>query len=277
MSKLRDDQALRGEVRVRLDSYLDNPGEHGAECVIEGLCDLFEAHLTQAGPVTRYQCPPNCLQGLPIHSEGCPNRPSTPPQAGNRGTPGFEAWDASLDEAVALVLFRAAGWMTNDRATSALAFLVDTARKGSAPAPPGSAAGAREPFKNAIVCECGAKNIGDASAGMIPVYVTDSLEASKPVAFFRYGDQAVKWAGDNYADRYQVGGRAPAAPPDSAAAPPVVTKPGPLLGGCPRCAHLRAMLPPGATVECSACGTARADTPPVHAPDSAAKGPTDGK
>lgn len=220
MSKLRDDQALRGEVRVRLDSYLDNPGEHGAECVIEGLCDLFEAHLTQAGPVTRYQCPPNCLQGLPIHSEGCPNRPAAPPQAGNRGTPGFEAWDASLDEAVALVLFRAAGWMTNDRATSALAFLVDTARKGSAPAPPGSAAGAREPFKNAIVCECGAKNIGDASAGMIPVYVTDSLEASKPVAFFRYGDQAVKWAGDNYADRYQVGGRAPAAPPDSAAKGP---------------------------------------------------------
>ena len=54
---------------------------------------------------------------------------------------------------------------------------------------------------------------------MVPVFVTDSLTASEPVAFFRYADQAVKWAQNNYAGRYQVGGAAPSPETGTAAVP----------------------------------------------------------
>lgn len=73
--------------------------------------------------------------------------------------------------------------------------------------------------------------------------------------------------------------RAASAPAETPAAP-VITKPGPKLGGCPRCAHLRAELPPGCTVECPACGTSSADSPPVAALPGAEptkEGPSDGK
>ena len=30
-------------------------------------------------PRTRYECPLGCLRGLPIHSDGCPNKPAATP------------------------------------------------------------------------------------------------------------------------------------------------------------------------------------------------------
>lgn len=170
MSRLRSDDKLRGDI-FELVHARDQRATVGSRSDhVTAILAAVDRHLTQAGPVTRYQCPPNCLQGLPIHSEGCPNRPSTQPQAGHRGTPGdgkrcvisdecinekdcyatgrclrvvplppgsavagAHRWTGTLDEAVALVLFRAGGWMTGDRASIALAFLIDTAAAPAAP------------------------------------------------------------------------------------------------------------------------------------------------
>lgn len=154
MSKLRDNEALCEEVAaIVINTYRDL----AASALATGLIlDAVDRHLA---PKTLYQCPPGCLRGLPVHSEGCPNRAPA-------AHPGHLQGEAAY-----------------------------------------------RPFENAVTCECGAKVIGGSPAGMTPVYVTDSLTASEPVAFFRYADQAVRWAGDNYMGRYQVGGRAPTSAP----------------------------------------------------------------
>lgn len=77
MSKLRDNQALRGEVLSHVTLAAKHFSTELAQmrAATDAILDAVDRYLA---PATLYQCPPGCLRGLPVHSEGCPNRPEPP-------------------------------------------------------------------------------------------------------------------------------------------------------------------------------------------------------